>query len=244
MKAHLVASGCEEDSHNLKTDSPTFSYEAMCIVMVTASVMKRWVESLNFTSVFLHGDKLGREIFFWPPSDIWPKSLVWKLKRCIYGLNDAPRSWYKSVNHDLTNLKGIVNTYVNALFLWHDATGNLMRILAMHIDDFIFCGNYFFQKDVITELIKIFKVGMHENETIKFAGLGISQTEDGITIDQNLYISSISQKRCPWCNGYRRRKWTRRHEFKSWARLIAFHIALIPLGKVWIQLFSLQLWVK
>ena len=50
--------------------------------------------------------------------------------------------------------------------------------------------------------------------------------------------------RCPWCNGYRRRKWTRRHEFKSWTRLIAFHIALIPLGKVWIQLFSLQLWVN
>ena len=48
----------------------------------------------------------------------------------------------------------------------------------------------------------------------------------------------------PWCNGYRRRKWTRRHEFKSWTRLIAFHIALIPLGSVWIQLFSLQLWVN
>ena len=50
--------------------------------------------------------------------------------------------------------------------------------------------------------------------------------------------------RCPWCNSYRRRKWTRRHEFKSWTRLIAFHIALMPLGKVWIQLFSLQLWVN
>ena len=34
------------------------------------------------------------------------------------------------------------------------------------------------------------------------------------------------------------------HEFKYWTRLIAFHIALIPLGKVWIQLFSLQLWVN
>ena len=50
------------------------------------------------------------------------------------------------------------------------------------------------------------------------------------------------KRRCPWCNGYRCSKWTRRHEFKSWTRLIAFHIALIPLGKVWIQLFSLQLW--
>ena len=50
--------------------------------------------------------------------------------------------------------------------------------------------------------------------------------------------------RCPWRSRYRRRKWTRRYEFKSWTRLIAFHIALIPLGKVWIQLFSLQLWVN
>ena len=46
------------------------------------------------------------------------------------------------------------------------------------------------------------------------------------------------------CNSYRRRKWTRRHDFKSWTWLIAFHIALIPLGKVWIPLFSLQLWVN
>ena len=47
-----------------------------------------------------------------------------------------------------------------------------------------------------------------------------------------------------WCNSYRHRIWTRRYEFKSWTRLIAFHIALIPLRKVWIQIFSLQLWVN
>ena len=42
---------------------------------------------------------------------------------------------------ELTNLKGIVSAYDNALLLWHDATGNLMGILAMHIDDFVFCRN-------------------------------------------------------------------------------------------------------
>ena len=59
------------------------------------------------------------------------------------------------------------------------------------------------------------------------------------------YIHQLcAEGRCPWCNGYRRRIWTRRHEFKSWTWLIAFHIAQIPLGKVWIQIFSLQLWVN
>ena len=27
--------------------------------------------------------------------------------------------------------------------------------------------------------------------------------------------------RCPWCNGYRRRNWTWRHEFKSWTDCIS-----------------------
>ena len=52
-----------------------------------------------------------------------------------------------------------------------------------------------------------------------------------------IYISNMSNR---LLRKNRRGKWTRRHEFKSWTRLIAFYIALIPLGKVWIQLFSLQ----
>ena len=47
-----------------------------------------------------------------------------------------------------------------------------------------------------------------------------------------------------WCNGYHCGKWTQRSKFKTWTRLFAFHIALIHLGKVLIQLFSFQLWVN
>ena len=60
----------------------------------------------------------------------------------------------------------------------------------------------------------------------------------------SMYSTIITCKSCLWCNGYHRRKWTQQLEFKSWTRMIAFHIALIPLGKVLIQLFSLQLWVN
>ena len=74
-----------------------------------------------------------------------------------------------------------------------------------------------------------------------------NHTHVHICIHTYSYISTVMYKytykcthRCPWCSGYRRWKWTRRHEFKSRTRLIAFHIALIPLGKLWIQLFSFQ----
>ena len=72
---------------------------------------------------------------------------------------------------------------------------------------------------------------------VKFTCLRSSVSMPEMDINTRLW-------RCPWCNGYRRRKWTRWHEFKSWTRLIAFHIALIPLGKVWIQLFFLRLWAN
>ena len=72
---------------------------------------------------------------------------------------------------------------------------------------------------------------------------GVSQDSKVHNFENSLFFVDYYKVywRCPWCNGYRRRKWTRWHEFKSWTRLIAFHIALIPLGKVWIQLFSPQL---
>ena len=40
------------------------------------------------------------------------------------------------------------------------------------------------------------------------------------------------------------KKLTQLPEFKSWPRLFTFHIALITLGKLWIQLSSLQRHVK
>ena len=68
--------------------------------------------------------------------------------------------------------------------------------------------------------------------------------QDNAPVHNSILVTDYLTKRCLWCNGYRHRIWTRRYEFNSWTRLIAFHIALIPLGKVWIQLFSLQLWVN
>ena len=74
----------------------------------------------------------------------------------------------------------------------HCFFGMMQLVLAMYIDDFIFCGKDTFQRNVISELKRIFNVGTHENGTLEFLGLGVKQSKDGITIDQNLNTSSIS----------------------------------------------------
>ena len=40
----------------------------------------------------------------------------------------------------------------------------------------------------------------------------------------------MKDEKCPWCNGYRRRKWTRRHEFKSWTDCISHSTKTIGKG--------------
>ena len=51
-------------------------------------------------------------------------------------------------------------------------------------------------------------------------------------LDGYLMPNSVCSYRQSRCNEYRRR--TRRSGSKSWTKLFAFHIALIPFGKEWI----------
>ena len=85
---------------------------------------------------------------------------------------------------------------------------------------------------------------IHIVQTLLPVTFGYSLSSEAVVMRQLTRLIASSRLRCSWCNGYHRRKWTRWHEFKSSTKLIAFHIVLIPLGKVWIQLFSLQLWVN
>ena len=116
---------------------------------------------------------------------------VWCLKRCIYGLNDAPRSWYERVKEVLLQLGGTVSAYDSALFLWFDSDGTISGILVSHVDDFAFCGNQQFHEKVIGGLKKIFKVNTHDYGSFKYVGLEVCQNSEGIQVNQDAYIDTI-----------------------------------------------------
>lgn len=157
VKARLVARGFEEDSSNFRKDSPTCSREGLRLVLLAAVTFSWELQSIDITAAFLQGDPLERVIYLRPPADVCPKNIVWRLKRCIYGLNDAPRSWYDRVRQVLLELGATVSTYDNALFLWHEkGDGTLMGVLVSHVDDFAFCGNDKFQVEAIEELKRTF----------------------------------------------------------------------------------------
>ena len=70
VKARLVARGFEEDSSNLRTDSPTCSRQSMRLVFLTAASNKWEIKSLDIKAAFLQGDKMERDVFLRPPVDV------------------------------------------------------------------------------------------------------------------------------------------------------------------------------
>ena len=149
---------------------------------------------MDISAAFLQGGLLEREVFLRPPSDVCSTDKVWRLRKCIYGLNDAPRYWYRKVKEVLLKLGGVVSTYDNALYLWYDALdGNhLMGVLVSHVDDFAFCGSVKFHDTVIDELKTTFYISVHETGSFKYLGLSVNQDSDGVSIHQDSYVSSIA----------------------------------------------------
>ena len=149
------------------------------------------LQSLDFTSAFLQGEEIQRKIFLRPPRDVCGRAEVWALKKCIYGLNDAPRSWYKKVNSALLKLGGVQSAYDSALYIWHNEDGTVKGIIGSHVDDFIYSGNQLFQVEVIKQLKIMFKIGEECSGSFKYVGLSVVQDRDGVKLNQDDYVSCV-----------------------------------------------------
>ena len=64
---------------------------------------QKWeIRSTDIKSAFLQGKVLDRDVYLKPPKEAGlSKGQLWKLKHCLYGLNDAARQFYKSVEECL-----------------------------------------------------------------------------------------------------------------------------------------------
>ena len=191
VKARLVARGFEEADIELIVESPTCTKESVRLVMVTAA-SKLWkLQAIDITAAFLQGDEIDRQVYLRLPNDVRDKSTVWRLKRTIYGLKDAPRSWYEKVRSVMLELGATISKYDQALFLWHDSCRELKGILACHVDDFSLCGDQWFQCNVVQKVKLRFKVGAHSAGTFKYLGLTVYQSNTGVSISQDSYIPNI-----------------------------------------------------
>lgn len=191
-KARLVAKGFQENHEDLQTDSPTANKETVRIVLAVIPSLGWDPNLLDVCAAFLQGKDLDREIYLKPPKEGKCTGKLWRLNKCVYGLEDASRFWYFRVKEELIRLGCKMSKYDSSLFVYHDHNG-LQGLLILHVDDCLWAGSDKFKISVIMKLREVFKISKEDVGVFKYLGTEIQQSEMGICVSQRKYLEKLQE---------------------------------------------------
>ena len=189
-KARLVARGFQENVDDLRTDSPTCMRESLRLLLAISSSKEWSINSIDIKVAFLQGKKIDRTIFLKPPKEAKSVGKLWKLKKAVYGLSDASRVWYLRVVDEVSKLGATISRYDKAFFNWKK-DGILQGMMAVHVDDFIWCGTSDFEKCIIDPIRATFKISKEHKKVFRYLGVDLQQRPGMVQLDQNSYVDSI-----------------------------------------------------
>nr|GEV17294.1 putative ribonuclease H-like domain-containing protein [Tanacetum cinerariifolium] len=148
----------------------------------------------NKASAFLNGF-INEEVYVAQPPgfiDFEKPDLVYKLKKALYGIKQAPKAWYDRLKAILIKHEYKIGMVDNTLFT-KKKSSNLI-IVQVYVDDIIFGSTC---QDMCDEFAKI----MHDEfdmsmmgELNFFIGLQIKQMEEDIFFNQSKYIKDMLKK--------------------------------------------------
>ncbi|KAJ9553795.1 hypothetical protein OSB04_017840 [Centaurea solstitialis] len=195
-KARLVAQGYTQEEGIDYDDvfAPVARIEAIRLFLAFASYKGFKVYQMDVKSAFLYGT-IDEEVYVsQPPGFEDPKypDKVYKLRKALYGLHQAPRAWYDTLSSYLLENKFERGVIEKTLFIKRTKTD--MLLVQIYVDDIIFGST----KD---DMCKEFEELMHKKfkmssmgELTFFLGLQVKQKPEGIFINQSKYVASMLQK--------------------------------------------------
>ena len=79
---------------------------------------------------------------------------------------------------------------------------------------------FYFDRSVLLEGLRILYNSIDclkyfKETNVQCGTIYLTSNWKSLQLNLSLIVNNLDYQRCPWCNGYRRRNWTRRHEFKS-----------------------------
>ncbi|KAJ9543921.1 hypothetical protein OSB04_023628 [Centaurea solstitialis] len=151
-------------------------------------------DDMDVKSAFLYGT-IDEEVYVsQPPGFEDPKypDKVYKLRKALYGLHQAPRAWYDTLSSYLLENKFERGVIDKTVFIKRTKTD--MLLVQIYVDDIIFGST----KD---DMCKEFEELMHKKfkmssmgELTFFLGLQVKQKPEGIFINHSKYVASMLQK--------------------------------------------------
>nr|GEX78508.1 retrovirus-related Pol polyprotein from transposon TNT 1-94 [Tanacetum cinerariifolium] len=195
-KARLVTQGhTQEEGINYdEVFAPIAKIKAIRLFLAYASFKDFVVYQMNVKNAFLYG-KIEEEVYvcqspgFEDPD--FPDK-VYKVKKALYGLHQAPRAWYETLSTYLLDNGFYRGKIDNTLFI-RRPKGDIL-LVQVYVDDIIFGSTR-------KELCIAFEKMMHEKfqmssirELTFFLGLQVKQNQDRIFISQDKYVAEILKK--------------------------------------------------
>ena len=190
VRARLVARGFEDEG-SYRKDSPTIGKSAMRVLLAVAASKEWRVKTTDIKSAFLQGKHMDREVYITPPKEAGVQDgVIWQLNHCLYGLNDAARHFYQSVEEVLRDQGCLQSSLDPALFLKRQ-NGELVGMIAIHVDDFLHAGTEEFDC-VMNKLRERFLAGRIDEGQFRYVGFDLKQRGvEGIVMDQTSYMESL-----------------------------------------------------
>ncbi|GJX29617.1 putative ribonuclease H-like domain-containing protein [Tanacetum coccineum] len=195
-KARLVAQGYtqEEGIDYDEVFALVARIEAIRLFLAYALFKDFVVYQMDVKSAFLYG-KIEEEVYVCQPPGFEDPNFpdrVYKVKKALYRLHQAPRAWYETLSTYLLD-NGFQRGKIDKTLFIKRHKGNIL-LVQVYVDDIIFGSTK-------KELCNAFEKLMHEKfqmsfigEITFFLGLQVQQKKDGIFISQDKYVFEILKK--------------------------------------------------
>ncbi|GJT76993.1 retrovirus-related pol polyprotein from transposon TNT 1-94 [Tanacetum coccineum] len=168
--------------------------EAIRIFIANVAHKNTMIFQMDIKTAFLNSE-LKEEVYVSQPEGFVDQdnpSHVYKLKKAIYSLKQAPRAWYDMLSSFLISQhlsKGAVDPT-----LFTRQAGNDLLLVQIYVDDIIFAStNTAMCNEFANQMTTKFKMSMMRQMSL-FLGLQISQSPRGIFINQSKYAYEIVKK--------------------------------------------------
>ena len=209
IKARLIALGnLQEEMAKYLKEAPTASLQSFYLMILIAAKKHIRLQSIDVSGAFLNAKlEETEEVYVTFPVKLAQLavqddpslksyllsngSLVARLQRCLYGLQQSPQRWFKTIQAVLVKLEFKASIHDPCFFIKQE--GNELNLLLLYVDDMLLA----FQNPKLADqlkcaLIEEFEgVTTQDESTISFLGFTIRQSEAEITLDQQGYIKKM-----------------------------------------------------
>ena len=184
----------DPDTGSLCTYAPTPQSESMLLFLQTSVNHQFRTAFSDVKNAFCQSNKLKRDsgpLYAEPCEGLnLPPGALILIQIPVYGLDDAPAAWRRTVAEFLVDEVGCIRNIVEPCWFskFCSKTGKLIAQILVEVDDFVVAASPTYYDDLKKQMESRFHFGKWEEDQAEYAGRRIRCSPDVIYVDQAKYI--------------------------------------------------------